>query len=190
MYFPTSEVGFKATIILKDKTNDLALLKLQDFKLSMLGAKSVPYGIGQASDIALGSDVFTIGFPLSVVLGQSAKVSSGTVNSLSGLDDDPRLLQISNPVQPGNSGGPLFNKDGNLIGVVVASLNASYFYERAKILPQNVNFAVKIDYLRNLISMLPNGKGVLERTSTLKGKSIEEQVRMISPFVASIKSRK
>ena len=92
-------------------------------------------------------------------MGDNSRFSSGRINSLYGIQDDPRLLQISNPLQPGNSGGPLFSSKGELIGVVVSSLSAKYFfYDNAGIIPQNVNFAIKISYLRNIFSMLPEGQ--------------------------------
>ncbi len=187
VYFPIKDVAFDATVMFKDKLNDIALLKMQGFTLSKLTSDAIPYAVGTSADVSPGTDVFTLGFPLSTVLGQSAKFSSGTISSLSGLDDDPRLMQISNPVQPGNSGGPLFNHHGEVVGIVVSSLNARYFYERASVLPQNVNFAVKADFLRSLIAMSPGGKGALERTSLLQGKSVEEQVKKISPFIVAIR---
>lgn len=189
VYFPSMDVSFDGTVVLKDRPSDIVLLKLEGFALSKLTSKGVPYGIAGAGDIGLGGEAFTLGFPLSVVLGQSIKLSDGTVSALSGIDDDPRLFQISCPVQPGNSGGPLFNKDGNVVGVVVSSLNASYFHERASIMPQNVNFAVKADYLRSLLAMSPGGKDALARAGRLRGKSVEDQVKLISPFIAAIRSR-
>ena len=71
---------------------------------------------------------------------------------------NPRLFQISNPLQPGNSGGPLFNFKGELVGVVVSSLNAKAFYDNLGIVPQNVNFAIKNSYMKNMLEMLPEGE--------------------------------
>jgi S1-C subfamily serine protease len=189
VYFPSRDVAFDATVMFKDKLNDIVLLKLKGFTLSKLTSEGIPYGIDGAGDVGLGGDVYTLGFPLSVVLGPSIKMSNGTISSLSGIDDDPRVFQISSPVQPGNSGGPLFNKDGNVVGIVVSSLSAKYFYERASVIPQNVNFAVKADYLRSLLAMSPGGKDALGRAGQLRGKSVEEQVKLISPFIAAIRAR-
>jgi serine protease Do len=188
-YFPTQDKAFGATVVLKDKPNDIVLLRLQGFALAKLSTEAIPYSIGGAGDVGLGGEAYTLGFPLSVVLGKSIKMSDGTISALSGLDDDPRLLQISCPVQPGNCGGPLFNRDGNVVGIVVSSLNAGYFYEHASIIPQNVNFAVKADYLRSLLAMSPGGKDALGRVGRLRGKSVEEQVSLISPFIAAIRSQ-
>ena len=104
-----------------------------------------------------------------------------------GLQDDPRLFQISTPLQPGNSGGPLFNNNGDLIGVVVSSLNANYFYENIGVIPQNVNFAIKSTYLINLISMIPGGDEILNRKNLVKQNKMEQQIEQLNPFVVQIK---
>jgi S1-C subfamily serine protease len=123
------------------------------------------------------------------VLGKSPKFSSGNINSLYGIQDDPRLYQISNPVQPGNSGSPLFSEKGELVGIVVASINAKYLYEEADILPQNINFAIKSDYLINLLSMLPEGDKAIKRSTKLTGREIENQVKLLTPYILQIKAR-
>lgn len=76
--------------------------------------------------------------------------------SRTGLQDDPRSLQISAEIQPGSSGGPLFNSQGDIVGIVVATLDAGKLYAMEGILPQNVNWAVKSDYFLTLLGMLPN----------------------------------
>jgi serine protease Do len=91
------------------------------------------------------------------MLGSNPKFSEGVVSSKSGWHDDPRSLQISAQVQPGSSGSPLFDNDGNIIGVVVATLDAIKVYQAASAIPQNVNFAIKADYLLSLAAMLPGG---------------------------------
>jgi serine protease Do len=98
-------------------------------------------------------------------------------------------MQISNPIQPGNSGGPLFNTNGEIVGIVVSTLNAKYFYENADIIPQNVNFAIKSDYLLNLITMLPEEKEIRDRNNKLKNISLESQVEIISQFIVNIRSK-
>ena len=76
--------------------------------------------------------------------------------SRTGFQDDPRSLQISAEIEPGSSGGPLFNSEGDIVGIVVATLDAVKLYAMAGAFPQNVNWAIKSDYLLNLIGMLPN----------------------------------
>jgi S1-C subfamily serine protease len=91
-----------------------------------------------------------MGFPLPGALGTEVKYTSGDVSALSGAEDDKRVIQISAPIQPGNSGGPLALSDGRIVGVIVSSLNFRFALKSSGSLPQNVNFAVKSDYLRIL----------------------------------------
>lgn len=187
VYFPSLKKSFTANIILKDKNNDIALLALEEFHISDYFTEDIPFIISSTSDIRLGQEIFTLGYPLGEVLGSSVKLSTGDVSSLYGIEDDPRLIQISNPIQPGNSGGPLLNEKGEIVGVVVSTLNAQYFYENNSVIPQNINFAIKSDYVSNLISILPEYKNLSKRKNLLLGKSLEEKIELISPFIVTIK---
>ncbi len=91
----------------------------------------------------LGDPVFTVGYPTPGLLGRDPKYTNGTVSALSGPGGDASFLQISVPIQPGNSGGPLVNAAGDVIGVVVATADAPTFIEVAESIPQNINWAVK-----------------------------------------------
>jgi hypothetical protein len=124
-----------ARVIARDQTNDLALLKtgLTPPKFAQLRA-----------GIRLGEPVAVFGYPLLGVRSSTGNFTLGNVTSLTGLKDDTRYLQISAPVQPGNSGGPLLDASGNLVGVVSAKLNALLTMVATEgDIPQNVNFAVK-----------------------------------------------
>ena len=90
----------------------------------------------------LGDSVVVFGFPLPDVLSSDGNVTTGILSAASGLQDDVRFVQISAPVQPGNSGGPLFDQSGHVIGVVVAKLDALSVARVNGDIPQNVNFAV------------------------------------------------
>jgi serine protease Do len=83
------------------------------------------------------------GFPLTGVLASGGNVATGNVTALAGLGNDSRFLQISAPVQPGNSGGPLLDRNGTVVGIVVAKLNALSIASATGDIPQNVNFAIK-----------------------------------------------
>jgi len=91
----------------------------------------------------LGDTVFIIGYPTPDLLGTDPKYTNGTVSALSGLRGDASFLQISVPIQPGSSGGPLGNDEGDVVGVVVATADAPTFMEAADSIPQNINWAVK-----------------------------------------------
>ena len=105
----------------------------------------------------LGEEVYTVGFPLTGILSDGHKVATGIVSGLAGLDNDPRLFQLTVPTQPGNSGGPIFNSKGEVVGMLASTLSVDYLYKVAKTIPQNVNFAIKSDYLLLLIAQGPSG---------------------------------
>ena len=131
-----------ARIVARDGTNDLALLKL-----SKGPSKPASLRLG----IRLGEGVAAFGYPHSDMLSTSGNFTLGNVTALTGLGDDSRFIQISAPVQSGNSGGPLLDNSGNLAGVVTAKLNALKVALRAGDLPQNVNFAVKASILSTFL---------------------------------------
>jgi S1-C subfamily serine protease len=148
--FDGAKDAFPLEVVVQDDANDLAVLRvLPNEKGTYPVLTAVP--MADTSLVRLGQPVFTIGFPLGALLGEEVKVTDGSVSALSGLKNDPRMLQVSVPVQPGNSGGPLFDEHGSAVGVVVASLSASYLYQNTGALPQNVNFAVRSDYVLALL---------------------------------------
>ena len=98
-----------------------------------------------------GDDVVAVGYPLNGLLADQVNVSTGTVNALAGLYNDLHVLQMSAPVQPGSSGGALFDASGNVVGVVVTKLNAKLVADETGDIPQNVNFAVKAAVARDFL---------------------------------------
>jgi len=87
--------------------------------------------------------VAAFGYPHADLLSTSGNFTQGSVTALAGMGDDSRYLQISTPVQAGNSGGPLLDQNGNLVGIVTFKLNALKMAQASGDLPQNVNFALK-----------------------------------------------
>jgi hypothetical protein len=138
---------YSAKVVATDKPNDIAIL------LSSAAASNIGLPIARALP-GLGARVFTIGYPHPDLMGVSQKLTSGDVSSLSGLGDDPRLLQISTPVQSGNSGGPLLNMTGEVVGLISAKLSASQVLSKTGDLPENVNYAVKARYVAGLLEDL------------------------------------
>jgi len=161
---------YNAKLLIKDAINDLALLQIQ-FKDNQLERKMFleqikPLPVGEVNKIKEGDKVFTIGFPLLQELGKSPRVSEGIINSTYGINDDPRMFQISIPVQPGNSGGPMFNQDGEVVGIITSTINNAYLIISKGTFPQNVNFSVKINYLYNLLELLPEKVEPIKRQNT------------------------
>jgi serine protease Do len=133
------EVG---SLVAKDPTNDLALLKV-NAKPSKMGA--LRFGV------RLGENVEAFGYPLSQVLATSGNFTTGNVTALAGIGDDSRFYQISAPVQPGNSGGPLLDESGNLVGIVTSKLNVWNEIKAQGDIPENVNFAIKASVAANFL---------------------------------------
>ena len=128
--------SYRAQLVASDATNDLAAV-LTDSQVSNIAS------FGEISGYRQGDPVIVYGFPLSSALASSGTLTTGTLSALSGIGNDSRHLQISAPVQPGNSGGPLADSRGNIIGIVSGKLNAMKIANLTGDIPQNVNFAIK-----------------------------------------------
>ena len=163
---------YNATIIATDKYNDLALLQISDN--SFKGFGSIPYNV-KTSVSDVGEDVFVLGYPLTSTMGDEIKLTTGVISSKTGFQGDVSLYQISAPIQPGNSGGPLFDNKGNIIGIVNAKHKDA----------ENVGYAIKMSYLKNLIessisdSILPNNNQIAGYPLTEKVKNLKNYVFLI-----------
>jgi len=133
-----------ATLKTHSAATDLALLEISTQTASFLN-------IAPKRSVALGMRVFSVGYPLTDVLGVQPKYTEGTVSGLSGPADDASLLQISVPVQPGNSGGALVNDNGEVVGVITSTASTAAFLNLTGNVPQNISWAVKGEYAAALI---------------------------------------
>lgn len=164
---------FDAEVVLSDQRNDLAVLQIKDESFTKFD--DIPFTFkNDVSD--MGTNVFTLGYPLISTMGEAIKLTDGLISSKMGFQGDISSYQLSVPIHPGNSGGPLFDYDGNLIGVV----NAKHLGA------ENATYAIKSNYLVNLMELLPNPP-VLPKNNTLKNSSLSEQVKTIENFVFLIK---
>lgn len=154
----TSEGPYIAKIIKSDSTNDFALLKV-DGKFSGLS-------VAESHSVGLGKSVFTVGYPVIDLQGSAPKFAKGEIAALSGASDDLRYFQISVPLQPGNSGGPLVDERGNVVGVVSAKLDARAALQSSGVLPENVNYAVKSSFLLSFLESVPGVTAKLKETNT------------------------
>jgi S1-C subfamily serine protease len=134
----------KAEVHRKDSINDLALLTTINDGIEPLAFRS-------HSRLRAGESVVALGFPLSGLLSSQAHVTTGTITALAGIQDDTRFLQMSAPVQPGNSGGPLLDSSGNVVGMVVGKLNAIKIAKATGDLTQNVNFALSAGIIKSFL---------------------------------------
>ena len=166
--------SYDAQIRVVDKNNDLALIQIVDSQITSLG--SIPFVIRNNLS-AVGENVFVLGYPLRATMGDEIKLTNGIVSSKTGFQGDITSYQISAPVQPGNSGGPLFDEQGNVIGII----NAKH------VGAENASYAVKTTYLTGLVQLLPSPPK-LQTTNSLTGKSLPQQVDLIKKYVYIIET--
>jgi S1-C subfamily serine protease len=133
-----------AKVVKVDKENDLAVLKVE-------GRNFQPLALSRNDSADLGEAVFTIGFPNIQMQGVEPKYTDGKISSLKGMQDDPSEYQISVPVQPGNSGGPLCDANGQVVGVIVARISDFAVLQASGVMPQNVNYAIKSRHALHLL---------------------------------------
>ena len=146
-----------AQLVRRDERNDLALIRVQT-------NGAVPFASFRAVPaIKAGEGVIVAGFPLPNILQTGLNITLGNVSALAGLGGNTAFLQVTAPVQPGNSGGPLLDMGGNLVGVVVSKLDAARVAQVTGDIPQNVNFAVQGAVARLFLEA--GGQRVEERSS-------------------------
>lgn len=143
------------------EANDLAVLRLS-------GIRTPTYlSLAEQTSAAVGDGVFTVGYPAPALLGGEAKFTEGVISSLS-VGGDAGYMQISVPVQPGNSGGALVNRSGEVVGVVIATASALTFLKGTGSLPQNVSWAVKGAFASPLFDQPPHSPGIADRGAIIR----------------------
>lgn len=128
--------GRQAALASKDERIDLALLKIEGDSPALATFRLLPAP-------RVGDSVVAFGFPLQGILSSGGNLTTGNVSATAGIGDDTRFIQISTPVQPGNSGSPLLDSSGDVVGVVEAKLDAVQTLRITGDIPQNVNFAIR-----------------------------------------------
>ena len=162
--------NFNADVVAVDKVNDLAIIKINDSAFRGFG--EIPYSITR-KQCELGESVWTLGYPMMEIMGEDVKFTDGRISSKTGFQGELQTYQITVPIQPGNSGGALFNQYGNVVGVTSSGLN--------KAIADNVNYAIKTIYLLNLIEsklstdILPTGN--------TSGLSLTDKIKKIRSYV-------
>jgi tetratricopeptide (TPR) repeat protein/V8-like Glu-specific endopeptidase len=148
-----------AEIVNADKSNDLALLKLSTLEMASaesksliqkLGIVAVPLaskGLLRSKDVRLGEKVLVAGYPFGDTFSNTIKVTTGVVSATRGAGDNSGQFQLDAAVQPGNSGGPIYDSGGNIVGVVVAQLNKRTFGSFV----ENMNFGIKASTVRQFL---------------------------------------
>ena len=167
---------FNAEIVQVDKVNDLAILKILDINFDKVA--DLPYNFKvKPSDV--GTKVYAFGYPLALsIMGKEIKVTDGIISSKTGFGGDVTTYQITAPIQGGNSGGPLFDDKGNLLGINSSAIK--------KEIAENVGYTIKSSYIINLLDVLPNTIDLPSNTK-LQAMPLTEQIKEISKFVVLIK---
>lgn len=153
--YDASGMPLRATVVLRDIDNDIALLRTSDEGI-LPPALPLSRAPGR-----LGSDVFTLGFPRVDILGRTPKLADGIISSVNGYQDNPATYQTSVQIQPGNSGGPLLNMAGEVVGIVASMLGTVSDSAEPVAMP-NISYAVKVEYLQSLLQSLPGSAKVAE----------------------------
>lgn len=160
---------YKGYVVATDREHDLAILRIVDKNFK--GFDAIPYCIGKTVP-EVGDDVFVLGYPKTNTMGQEVKLTNGIISAESGFKGDASMYQISAPVQPGNSGGPLFDNEGNVIGIICAKHADA----------ENANYAVKVSYLFSLVNS--SGIGIkMPEKNNVSSKSLSKKVKQVKPFV-------
>ena len=165
--FDNSKV--EAKLISFDEEKDIALLKINNKQFN------IGYTLYSASS-EVGERIFVLGFPMINIMGSEIKVTDGIISSLSGFNNDYDYYQVSAAVQPGNSGGPLFDSQGNLIGIITAKYSQG----------ENVSYALKskivFDFLKNNRVQIPNSN------QTKLASTLVQKIKILKTNVISIES--
>lgn len=174
------DLGEAADIVATDAQNDLALLDghtMADF----------PATFRERQGVQVGESVIAVGYPLPGLLAEGLNVTTGVVSALAGFGNDIRLAQITAPVQPGNSGGPLLDESGNVIGVVVGKLDAIKTAKATGDIPQNVNFAIKGSVVQEFLAR----QGVTYSTAhSPRKRNIPEIAKRAKDFTVKVECQK
>jgi S1-C subfamily serine protease len=184
-----------AEVINTDRSNDLALLKLSTLEMASAESKSliqklsivvVPLaakGLLRSEDVKLGEKVLVAGFPFGEYFSNTIKVTGGLVSATRGAGDDSGQFQLDAAVQPGNSGGPIYDSSGNIVGVVVSQLDKLKMAKAIGSLPENVNFGIKASTVRQFLtsSGLPSKKAeqAEEKSTEQLAKIAKNQALMV-----------
>lgn len=159
---------YGATVVASDPSNDLALIKVSNKNVKF----NVPdFGV-RSSGVAQAEKVYALGFPAAAAMGAEVKITEGIISAKSGVGGDISKFQISAAVNPGNSGGPLIDEQGNLVGVIFAKSTIA----------ESAGYAIKASYLETFLKNV-DGFEFPTFTNTMKDKSLTDKVADWKNFI-------
>ena len=171
-----------AKILAYDKVNDLALLETDIIPKDKFDISN--------RDPKLLDDIYVAGYPFGKAVSSSVKVTKGVVSALAGSQDNYALVQIDAAIQPGNSGGPIVNTSGDVVGVAVAKLDFKDAMESYGVIPENTNFGIKSSILKNFTSAnsIKNSEEEPKEVSTeVLGEKIQNATAYVGCWTAETK---
>lgn len=163
---------YSAKVLTVDKINDLALITIED--KDFVKYNTLPYQIASHT-VDVGISIFTMGYPNASAMGTEIKVTDGIISAKTGFQGNVSTYQISAPIQPGNSGGPMFTRDGQLVGITSSGISGA----------ENVGYAIKSGYLNNLIEAAPIKIDDISANQIVH-KTLPEQIKILTPYVVLI----
>ena len=171
-----------AKILAYDRVNDLALLETDIIPKDKFDISN--------RDPKLLDDIYVAGYPFGKAVSSSVKVTKGVVSALAGSQDNYALVQIDAAIQPGNSGGPIVNTSGDVVGVAVAKLDFKDAMESYGVIPENTNFGIKSSILKNFTSAnsIKNSEEEPKEVSTeVLGEKIQNATAYVGCWTAETK---
>jgi S1-C subfamily serine protease len=173
-------LGHEATVRASDEQNDLAVVRAKETTIE-------PLRFREGGGIRPGDGIVVLGFPYSGLLSTSPQVTTGGVSALSGIGDDVRFLQLTAPVQPGNSGGPLLDLSGNVVGIVSARINELAVAKLTGSLPQNINFAIKGTIVRTFLDAHQIAYETAQSTTKVEAADVAEAATKSTVLLVCLK---
>jgi S1-C subfamily serine protease len=170
------ESAAKLRVVATDATNDLALLQATGNFKDIATIRATP--------VHSGDPIIVIGFPFHGLLTSDFTVTTGIISSLAGLLNDTRFLQISAPVQPGNSDGPLLDASGNIVGAVAEKIDALKVAKATGDIPENISFAIKTGALRDFLDNSVVPYRTSEATSEKKTAEVASAARAYTMLIS------
>jgi S1-C subfamily serine protease len=168
--FKIRGIAASAPVLFSDSTDDLAVLKLEGHQTPLLAFR-------EDQRLKLGENIIALGFPLTGVVASSLNLTTGTISALAGLGEDTRMIQFTAPVQPGNSGGPLLDQSGHVVGIVTGKLSPLWTAVHLGDIPQNVNFAIKASVVRAFLESKGIDYTTAPAVANVETPSIGEQAK-------------
>ena len=160
---------YNAVVVATDAAHDMAIIRIEDSKFTGFG--EIPYAIKSGLS-EVGEEIFVLGYPMMSTMGEEVKLTTGVISSRSGFMGDISAYQVSAPIQPGNSGGPMFDSNGDVVGIVNAKHRQA----------DNASYAIKSPYMRMFIENSVSAT-TIPTNRKMVGWQLISKVKTIKPFV-------